>query len=242
MFLHHISYLGQLVHQAHLIVQTPSCIDEHHIGIVGNGRTDRIISHRGRIATHLLLHYWHTNTFAPDTELLNGSCTECIGSTKIDLLTSLLELIGQLADGGGLSHTIHTHNEYHVGLMVGRQLEAFGIVRVVLCQQVGNLFTQDAIEFCCINIFIASHTSFNLLDNLQGCIHAHIRGDEHLFEIVQDLIVDFRFSCYCTCNLTKHALFRLGQSAIQRFLLFLSKPIKESHNILYIMCNVKCNC
>ena len=211
-------------------MQTSCRIDEHHISIVGNGGTDGIVGNGCRIATHLLFHDRHTYTFAPYTQLLNGSSTEGVGSAKIDFLACLLELIGQLTNRGRLTHTIHTNHQNHVWLMVRRQLESLSIFCVVLRQEIRNLFAQNAIEFGGIYIFVTSHSSLDFLDNLQSCIYAHIRGDQHLLQIVQHLVVHLRLPCYCTGNLSEHTLFGLRQSVVQRFLLFLSKYIiKESH-------------
>ena len=87
-------------------MQTASRIDQYHVSTIGFGALERVESHRGRIATHLLLHHGHAHSLAPDADLLHSGCTERVGGTQIDLLTSLLELPGQFSDRGCLSHAV----------------------------------------------------------------------------------------------------------------------------------------
>ena len=113
-------------------MQTTGGINQYHIGIIGLGRTECIEGHTGGIGTHLLLDNRNTYALSPNAQLFNGSGAEGISGTQIDLLTGLLELIGQLTDGGGLTHSIHTYYQNDVGLVVGGKVPVIIIVRVVL--------------------------------------------------------------------------------------------------------------
>lgn len=109
--LHHTLDLRQLVHQIDLIVQTSGCIDDHDIDAVSHGRTDCVISHRSRIATHLLLDDRHSYSLGPDLQLLYGRSTEGIGSPEHDALACLTKAMCQFADGSGLAYAVYAH--YH---------------------------------------------------------------------------------------------------------------------------------
>ena len=47
---------------------------------------------------------------APDLQLLNRRRTEGIARRQHHRFALLLELTRQLADGGGFTHTVHTHH------------------------------------------------------------------------------------------------------------------------------------
>ena len=128
-------------------MKASSSINQHHVGTVRLGALQGIEGHAGRVGTHLLLHHRHPYSLTPDADLLHGSGTEGISSTEIHFLASLLKLIGELSDGGSLAHTVHTHHENHVWLMVGRQIPVFIIIGMVFLQQACNLLSQDSVEF-----------------------------------------------------------------------------------------------
>ena len=127
-------------------MQAACRVYQHHVGTIGLGTLKGIEGHRGRITSHLLLDDGHSYPLTPDAELLDGSCTEGIGSTETDLLACLLELPSQLTDGRGLAHAVHAYHQYHVGLMVARQIPVVVILGIVLCQQGGYLFLQDIVQ------------------------------------------------------------------------------------------------
>ena len=62
---------------------------------------------------------------------------------------------------------------------------------VVFCKKIGDFLTKQRIELRRVNIFVAGYTFLDTLDNLKRGLHAYIRGYEHLFEIVENLVVDF---------------------------------------------------
>ena len=113
-------------------MQTACCINQHNICTVGLSTLQRVESHRGRVAAHLLLHHRNANALAPDAELFDSSGTEGVGSTKIDILASLLKLPGQFANRRGLTHSIHAYHQDDVGLVVARQIPVIIVVGIIL--------------------------------------------------------------------------------------------------------------
>ena len=108
-------------------------------------------------------------------------------------------------------------------------LETLRVIRIVLGQQTGNFLTQYSVQLVSTHILVARHTFLNPTDNLQCRVHTHIARNEHLLQIVQHIIIHLRLSSHSAGNLAKHALLRLGESVIQRLLLFLGEHIKKSH-------------
>ena len=176
-------------------MQTAGCIYQHHIHIIGYSTVQRIVSHAGRITTHILLHHGNAYPFAPDNQLFYGSSTEGIGSTKHHLVASLLKLVGQLTNGGSLTHTIHTHHHNNVWFFTFREFKSLGIIGIIFCQQLRDLIAQDVIQFAGRNILVSGHTLLYTLYNIQCGLYAHITGHQHLLQVIQDIIIHLGFTC-----------------------------------------------
>ena len=112
-------------------MQTSCGINNNHIGTIGFGRRDCIKGHRSRVRAHLLFNNRHTYTLAPNANLLNGSSTEGVGSSKIHFLTSLFKLIGQFSYRGGFTHTIYTHYHDNIGGMVGWEIPVVIVLGII---------------------------------------------------------------------------------------------------------------
>ena len=233
--LHHVLDFLQLVHQPHLVVQTSCGVDEHHVGVVSLGTLQGVESHRGGVAAHLLLDDGHPYPLAPDDELLHGSGTEGVGSTEVDLLASLFELPGQLANGSGLAHAVHTDNEDDVGVTTVFPLRGVEGVFLGLSQQGGNLLTKDVVQLRGGDILVTCHALLNALDNLQRGVNANIARNKHLLEIVEHVLVNLRLARHGACQLVKHGGFGLLQALVKCLLillLLLLEKIKQSHKTI----------
>ena len=195
-------------------MQTSGGIYQHHIGTICLSTGDRIKGYAGRITAHLLFDDRHTYPLTPDTELLHSSSTERVGSSQIYLFTGLFELPGKFPYRRSLANAIHTYHQYHIWLMITWQIPVVIIFRIVLSQQICNLLLQDAVQFRCWHIFVTSHTFLDTLNDLQRGIHTYVTGDQHLFQIVQHIIVNLRFTSNGTGEFIKHTRFRFLQSLV----------------------------
>ena len=92
-------------------------------------------------------------------------------------------------------------------------------VRWVLGEQSAGLLNQDLVEFGRADILVALDAVLNALDDTQGCLHAHIRCDERLLEVVQHIIVHRRTAGDGVTYLTEHRGVGLLQAFVQRLLL-----------------------
>ena len=155
--------------------------------------------------------------------MLHGSGTEGVCRTEIYFLAGFLKLVGQFADGGCLAYTIDTHDKDDIGLVVSGEIPAIRVGSSRLGEELGYLVAQDTIEFRGGDIFVTRHTLFDSLDNLQGRIYAHIRGDEHFLQVVEDFIIDLRFAGYCARQLRENTLLGLFQTLVERLLFLLVK-------------------
>ena len=204
-------------------MQTPSRINKHHIGPVGFCTLQGIEGHRSRVSPHLLFYDRHPHTVAPYLNLFNRSRPKRVGRTQIHFLASLLKLVGQFSYRGGFAHTIHSHNQNDIGFAVGRQLPIFTSIGMVFGQERRYLLSQHTVEFRSRHIFVSCHALFNTFYDFQGCVDAHIGGYQHLFQVVQHIVVNFRLARYGPRNLLKYALLGFFQSLVECFLFLLAE-------------------
>ena len=216
-------------------MKTSGGVDNNNICAIGLSRRQCVESHRSRVGTHLLLYYRHTDTLTPYTNLLYSGSTEGVGSTEINLLASLLELIGKLADSRGLANAIDSDNQYDIRLVLCRQIPVVVVASMVLGKERGNLVAHDAVKLGCRHILVASHTLFDALDNLKSSLHTYIRCNQSLLKIVEHLVVDSRLAHYCTLYLVEYAMLCLFESVVEDFLSVLIKKSKNSHITLYFL-------
>ena len=116
----------------------------------------------------------------------------------------MLELIGELADGGCLAYTVDPNDHDDVRMRLGRECEALPIGRAILCKECRHFVTQDAFELARADIFVPSHTLFDTLDDLERRVHAHITRHEYILQVVKDCIVDLALASYGTSQLVYH--------------------------------------
>ena len=201
-------------------MQTAGGVDDDHVGILGHGRLHRVESHGSGVSALTLLHNRNSYPISPDLELTDGGGTEGVRSTQHDLLASVLEVVGQLADGGCLAHAVHTHNHDDIRLLVGRDVEGGAVARLVLLEQAHDLLFQYGIELAGAHVFVAGHARLYALDNLQGGLDAHVGGDEDLLKVVEHLVVDGRLANDGFGNAGEDAGLGLFKSFIEVFLVF----------------------
>ena len=144
---HGVFDFGELVHKAHIVVQTSGGVDNHHVGILCLGACHGVVGHRCRVGAHLVLDNRHTNAFAPNFELFVGSGTISVGGTEHHLVASLCELVGEFADCSGFSHSVDTHHHDDVGFLVVVDGEILAVGVIVVGEQLCNLLAEHIVEF-----------------------------------------------------------------------------------------------
>ena len=171
-------------------MQSSGSINQHHVGAISLSTLEGIEGNRSWIRSHLLLHHRHPNSLSPDADLFNGSSTESIGSTEINLLASLFKLIGQLADGSSFTHTIHTDNENDIRFVIGRQIPVVIIIRMIFREQISDFLAEDSVKLRGRNVLITSNSLFDAADDLHRSLHTDIRGNQNLLQIVEYIIIN----------------------------------------------------
>ena len=69
----------------------------------------------GRVTAHLVADHGDIGPLAPGLQLIDGGCAEGVSGHNQDLLPAALEMGRQLAQGGGLPHPVHAHQEEDLG-------------------------------------------------------------------------------------------------------------------------------
>ena len=178
-----LAQLAQLVHQVLLIVQPAGGIHQHHIHAPRLGSLQRIKQHRTGIGALVLTHNVHTGALGPDLQLVGGGGAEGIAGAQQHLLALLAELMGHLADGGGLAHAVDADEQHHGGLGADVQRH------VVHFQLPGKDPAQGGLALLgALQALVIYHIA-QFFYGRHGHFHAHIRHDERFLQFVEKRIV-----------------------------------------------------
>ena len=245
---HDVADFGQFVHQVDFVVQAACRVDQHHVGAVGLGRRQRVERHRCRVGTHLLTDHRRPGAVGPNFELVDGCGAERIGGADPDFQSGLGQLCRELADGGGLARAVDADDHHHVGFALPGVEPEMLLRAVRLLHQRHDLLAQDGLELGRIHVFVARHTLFDAPDNLHRGFHAHVRRNQHLLHVVQQVGIDRRAACYGTGEFREDSGLGLFEPRAELFLLllptlrnvrcgailFLFENIEKSHTYIYI--------
>ena len=88
-------------------------------------------------------------------------------------------------------------------------VEVLGEMPVVLAQQGGYLGTEYGVEFIGADVFVAFDAFLQFVDDFEGCLNAHVGGDECFLQVVEDAVIDGGFAEYGFGKLGKEAFFGL---------------------------------
>ena len=163
-------------------MQTSGGVDEHHVGVSGLGGRQGVKYHSGRIGALALLDDLHPAALRPDGELLGGGSAEGIGSSKDNLLALLIQIMADLADGGGLAHAVYADEQHDGGLGGKIKLQiAYGehLGEDLLHAVAGTLSVLDAALL---------RAPAQLVHRLHGGVHAHVGQDQRLLQLVIKLV------------------------------------------------------
>ena len=96
-------------------MQSARGVTDDHIAAACGAGVDGIKYHRCRVGAFLVAHQIHLRTVCPDLQLVDGSCTEGICRCQQHLFALLAQVVGKLADGGGLAHPVYSDDQNHAG-------------------------------------------------------------------------------------------------------------------------------
>ena len=179
-------------------------INQHNIGALCNGRLDGIESHGSRVGPHLLLDDIDTRTLSPDCKLLDRRSPEGISSPENDLFPLSPQRRRKLADGSGLPHSVDAYDHDHIRFFA--EIERLHGLCAIHVEHLADFLAEDIHKFIFRHEFVALDTVFQVIDNFQRGIYAHIRSNQSLFNGIKNIIANARLSDDGPRNPLKEAL------------------------------------
>ena len=161
-------------------------VHQHHIGIPGLGGRHGVENHGGRVGPLLLLDDVHPRPVSPDGELVGSGGPEGVGGAEKYLFPLPPELMADLADGGGFAHPVHPDKQHHRGLggqVQGQLPGAEGVGDDPDHYLPGPLHGLDPLR---------TYPAAQLLHQLQGDVHAGVRQNQRLLQLVVEVVGELR--------------------------------------------------
>ena len=178
--------LGDFFHQVQLRRQASRGIRQDDIDPARTGGIDGIEHHGGRVAG-LLGDHGDAVPFAPGGQLLAGRGAEGVAGGEQDALALALEMLGQLADRGGLAGTVDPGDHDHEGLV------AAGIHGLLQwCQQCLQSPGQCGAQLRRRLQLVALDAGLEFGQQPLRGFDTAIRHQQRRLQVVQQLVVDLR--------------------------------------------------
>ena len=183
--LHDANDFLQLFHQVRFVLQTPCGICNQHVHVTRLRRLDGIENHGRGIRAGVLGNDRNIVALAPHLELFHRCRTEGIARRQHHRFALLLKLARQLADGGGFTHAVDANHQNNKGHF------AFNIKRFVnFCENFTHLVFQQAVQRLGVTQLFAVRSFGQVGDDFPGGLHAHVRNQQLLFQLLKQIVVD----------------------------------------------------
>ena len=158
-------------------------VAQHHVHMTCLGGLQGVEQHGAGIGALVLADDVHTGAVGPDLQLVGGGGAEGISGAQQHLLALRLQLGGQLADGRGLAHAVDADEQHDAG--GGGQVQG-GVAHLQLLRQDGP---QGVLHLVGPGQQPLLHLFAQLLHRVGGGIHAHVRQDQRLLQLVVKFVV-----------------------------------------------------
>ena len=210
----HVADFREFVHEVDAVVQPAGRVDQDHVGPFRDGGLHGVKGHGSGIGAHRLLDDIHPGAFRPDGELLHGRRPERIGRPDDDLFALGRKHGRELADGRGLPHPVHAHDEHDVGFL-GKIEGLYGGIAAIDIEEFPDLVTDEVHEFVHGHILVPFHPVLQVLNDFQRGVHAHVRGKQRFLEGVQHVVVHLGLAHDGPSQLLEEVQVRLPESLVE---------------------------
>ena len=180
------AHLFQLRHQIGFGLQAAGGIDDDVIDFARFGGLERVEHHGAGIGAGVLADHLGVGALAPDFELLDGGGAEGVGGAEQNGVAFGLEMRGQFADGGGFARAVDADHHDDGGRLVD-----VGERAVVGLQDFEQIFADEAAQLAGIADQFAVDALADAVENFVGGGDADIGADERVFELFEQIGVDF---------------------------------------------------
>ena len=183
-FLDNAGNLLQLLHKIVFVVEPPGGVDQQHVGVLRFRLLQRAEGEAGGIGAMLAGDELRTGAIGPDLKLLDRGGAEGVAGGHDHALAVCAELLGQLADGGGLADAVDAGDQHHMRLVrrVDGEGEGYRLqhLRDILGQGLANFLVRHLL----VELFARQ-----VGGELGGSGGAQVRHDQNLFQLLQRLVV-----------------------------------------------------
>ena len=185
----HALDLANLVHQVVLRRQPAGGVGHQDVDAARVRRMHRVENHRRRVASGLsaMGNYRHVVALAPGHQLFACRSPEGVASGQQHALALCLEVLGQLADGGGLADTVDPAD--HHGQRFGA-IEVHGLLQ--RRKQLRNQVRERAFEGFAILDALAIGAAAQVGDQRGGGVDTAIGRDQRVFKLFEQRLIDLQ--------------------------------------------------
>ena len=170
-------------------MQAAGRVDEHDVGAARAGGGHAVV-HDGRgVAALRLLHDVAAHALGPLGELLHGRGAKGVAGHHERRLAHLLEPPGDLADGRRLARAVHADHEDHGRLRGDVDALRLGILGL---EHAGDHVGELVHERLARLDLLGRAALLELVDDLDGAVHADVGGDQQLLDLLVEPPVDAR--------------------------------------------------
>ncbi len=183
-FLDHPAHLGDFFHQVQLGGQAAGGVSQDDVDAARLGGGDGVEDDRRRVAA-VLGDDRHVVAFTPGLQLLPRCRPEGIAGSQQNALALILEILGQLADGGGLAGPVDAgdhDDERFVGADIQRLFEGLENIEEGIGQSLLDAFRRIQL--------VAFGAGLEIIEQILGRFDAHIAGQEQGFQVFQQFVVN----------------------------------------------------
>ena len=167
-------------------METARRIHQHHVRVPGLGRSGRVEDHSGGVGPLVLLDDLHPGPVRPDGQLVGGGSPEGVGGTEQHLFPLLAQLMADLADGGGLTHPVHSDEQDH--RRAGGEVQR----RLPHVHHVGDASAHAGARLLHRLDVLVPHPAAQFLHQLQSGVHPCVRQNQGLLQLVVKVVGEFR--------------------------------------------------
>ena len=167
-----------------------------------------------------------SGALTPDFQLIDGCCTERIGSSEHNAFALLLVVSTELANRCRLAHAVDADDQHDRWSL--RSNARFIRAR---SQQLSNLLLQEGLQILrCIDLLFLDALAYTRHELFRS-LHADIGHDECFFQLIKEIIVDIRIAKYQLFNFSREGFpcFR------EPFFQFIKKSHNTSSNLFYLI-------
>ena len=209
-------------------MQAACRINKQDIDIAGLGRFQRVKHHGSRIRPFLVGDHITLGPLAPDLQLGGGCGPEGVPCRHHHFVVKQAEIVGQLTDGGGLAHAVHSHHQDHRGMRADTGPDAIVLQHgcdLLLQKRQHILRTFDFFLLCSLP---------HIFNQLFRGFYAHIGCQQDHLQLFQKILVHFDRHAHQFRNPVGKILARLGQARFQ----FLKKAHGSTSFPCYLLANI----